>query len=46
MGNYKTLNVRPKTKKVLGELKLVPTETYDNLIRRIIITSSMTGGTI
>jgi hypothetical protein len=40
------IRVDSKTKKLLDKLKLIPEEHYNTVIKRMILTSSLTGGTL
>jgi ribosomal protein S15P/S13E len=40
------IKINSKTKKLLDELKLVKEEHYNTVIERLILTSSLTGGTL
>jgi len=41
-----TIRIKKTTKEILESLKIIPEEPMDRLIRRVILTSSLTGGTI
>jgi hypothetical protein len=43
---HELIKVDSKTKKLLDELKLVKEEHYNTVINRLILTSSLTGGTL
>jgi len=43
MQKFKSIKIYSKTKKQLDSIKLVPMESYDNLINRLISSSSITG---
>jgi hypothetical protein len=43
---HELIKVDSKTKKLLDELKLVKEEHYNTVINRLILASSLTGGTL
>jgi hypothetical protein len=46
MGSYKTINLKPKIYETLNDLKLIPEEPMNSVVKRLILTSSLTGGTL